>query len=111
MTTEPTLSVQATTWPGGSTGVLSAARGSDGTLTELPVPVRYERSLTWTGRSAEPSYNVVHQYALLREQITGRIAPDAEGVPDSLNDARRHRMLEQVRDAARIGRKVPAARA
>ncbi|MEU7745887.1 hypothetical protein [Nonomuraea sp. NPDC049158] len=79
-------------------------------MTELPVPVRYERSLTqWTGRSAEPSYNVVHQYALLREQITARIAPDTEGVPDFLHAVRRHRTLEQVRDAARIGRKVPAA--
>ena len=86
---------------------LYGARGSDGTLTELPVPLRYERSLTqWTGRSAEPAYNVVHQYALLREQITGRLAPDTDGVPDFLHAVRRHRMLEQVRDAARTGRKV-----
>jgi len=86
---------------------LYGARGSDGTLTELPVPLRYERSLTqWTGRSAEPANNVVHQYALLREQITGRLAPDTDGVPDFLHAVRRHRMLEQVRDAARTGRKV-----
>ncbi|MFF4285714.1 Gfo/Idh/MocA family protein [Streptomyces sp. NPDC001633] len=86
---------------------LYGARGSDGTLTELPVPVRYERSLTqWTGRSAEPAYNIVHQYALLREQITRRLAPDTDGVPDFPHAVRRHRMLEQVRDAARTGRKV-----
>lgn len=86
---------------------LYGARGSDGTLTELPVPLHYERSLTqWTGRSAEPAYNVVHQYALLREQITGRLAPDTEGVPDFQHAVRRHRLLEQIRDAARTGRKV-----
>jgi predicted dehydrogenase len=84
---------------------LYGARGSDGTLTELPVPLRYERSLTqWTGRSA--AYNVVHQYELLREQITGRLAPDTDGVPGFPHAVRRHRMLEQVRDAARTGRKV-----
>ena len=83
------------------------ARGSEGALTELPVPLHYERSLTqWTGRSAEPAYNVVHQYELLREQITGRLAPDADGVPDFPHAVRRHRMLEQVRGAARTGRKV-----
>ncbi|WP_322973278.1 hypothetical protein [Actinacidiphila soli] len=76
-------------------------------MTELSVPLHYERSLTqWTERTAEPSYNVVHQYALLREQITGRLAPDTDGVPDFLHAVRRHRMLEQVRDAARIGRRA-----
>ncbi|MFF4395236.1 Gfo/Idh/MocA family oxidoreductase [Streptomyces sp. NPDC001480] len=86
---------------------LYGARGSDGTLTALPVPLRYERSLTeWAERSAEPAYNVAHQYALLREQITGRLAPDTDGVPDFLHAVRRHRMLEQVRDAAQTGRKV-----
>ncbi|MFI2183868.1 Gfo/Idh/MocA family protein [Streptomyces sioyaensis] len=86
---------------------LYGARGREGTLTELPVPVRYERSLTqWTGRTAEPAYNVAHQYALLRDQITGSLAPDTDGVPDFPHAVRRHRMLEQVRDAARTGRKV-----
>lgn len=86
---------------------LYGARGSDGTLTELPVPLRYERSLTqWTERTAEPAYNVAHQYALLRDQLTGRLAPDTDGVPDFLHAVRRHRMLEQVRDAARLGEKV-----
>ncbi|MGW1888387.1 Gfo/Idh/MocA family protein [Streptomyces sp. NPDC001970] len=86
---------------------LYGARGSGGTLSELPVPLHYERSLTqWTERTAEPAYNVAHQYALLREQITGRLAPDTDGVPDFLHAVRRHRMLEQIRDAARIGRKI-----
>jgi predicted dehydrogenase len=86
---------------------LYGARGSDGSLTELPVPLHYERSLTqWTERTAEPAYNVAHQYALLREQLTGRLAPDTDGVPDFLHAVRRHRMLEQVRDAARLGEKV-----
>ncbi|GAB2806711.1 Gfo/Idh/MocA family oxidoreductase [Streptomyces chlorus] len=86
---------------------LYGARGNDGTLTELPVPVRYERSLTqWIGRSGEPAYHVAHQYALLREQIKGSLAPDTEGVPDFLHAVRRHRMLDQVRDAARTGQQV-----
>ncbi|MFF4845808.1 Gfo/Idh/MocA family protein [Streptomyces collinus] len=89
---------------------LYGARGSDGALTELRVPVRYERSLTqWIGRSAEPAYNVAHQYALLHEQITGRLAPDTQGVPDFSHAVRRHRMLEQIRDAARLGQKVTLA--
>jgi predicted dehydrogenase len=86
---------------------LYGARGSDGTLAELPVPLHYERSLTqWTERTAEPAYNVAHQYALLREQLTGRLAPDTDGVPDFLHAVRLHRILEQVRDAARLGEKV-----
>ncbi|MFD4568580.1 hypothetical protein [Streptomyces sp. NPDC058475] len=50
--------------------------------------------------------NVGHQCALLREQITGRLAPETDGVPDFPHAVRRHRMLEQIRDAARTGRKV-----
>lgn len=79
-------------------------------MTELPVPARYERPLTrWTGRSDEPAYNVAHEYALLREQITGSLAPDTDGVPDFPHAVRRHRMLEQIREAARTGRKVTLA--
>jgi predicted dehydrogenase len=71
------------------------------------VPARYERSLTqWTGRSAEPAYNVAHEYALLHDQITGSLAPGTDGVPDFQHAVRRHRMLEQIREAARTGRKV-----
>ncbi|MFF3874542.1 Gfo/Idh/MocA family oxidoreductase [Streptomyces sp. NPDC001978] len=89
---------------------LYGARGSDGALTELPVPARYQRSLTqWTGRSAEPAYNVAHEYALLRDQITGRLAPDTDGVPDFRHAVRRHGMLEQIREAARDGQKVTLA--
>jgi predicted dehydrogenase len=80
---------------------LYGARGNDDALAELPVPGHYQRSLMhWTGRSAEPAYNVAHAYALLREQITGSLAPDTEGVPDFLHAVRQHRMLEQIRDAA-----------
>lgn len=89
---------------------LYGARGNDGGLTELPVPDRYRRSLTqWTGRSAEPAYNVAHEYALLREQITASLPPDTDGVPDFRHAVRRHRMLEQIREAARTGRKVTLA--
>lgn len=89
---------------------LYGARGNDGGLTELPVPARYQRSLTqWTGRSAEPAYNVAHEYALLRDQITGSLAPDTDGVPDFRHAVRRHRMLEQIREAARTGQKVTLA--
>jgi predicted dehydrogenase len=89
---------------------LYGVRGSDSALTELRVPVRYERSLTWwTGRSEEPAYNVAHEYALPREQITGSLAPDTDGVPDFPHAVRRHRMLEQIREAARTGRKVTLA--
>lgn len=53
-------------------------------MTELPVPARYQRSLTqWTGRSAEPACGVAHEYALLRDQIIGSLAPDEDGVPTS----------------------------
>ncbi|MFF3467912.1 hypothetical protein ACWCQN_36845 [Streptomyces sp. NPDC001984] len=79
-------------------------------MTELPVPARYQRSLTqWTGRSAEPAYNVAHEYALLRDQITGRLAPDTDGVPDFRHAVRRHGMLEQIREATRAGQKVALA--
>lgn len=89
---------------------LYGARGSDGTLTELPVPARFQRSLTqWTGRSAEPAYNVAHEYALLRDQITGSLAPDTDGVPDFRHAVRRQGMLEQIREAARAGQKVTLA--
>ncbi|MGW3071195.1 Gfo/Idh/MocA family oxidoreductase, partial [Streptomyces sp. NPDC001130] len=96
---------QAQWWYGGLR--LNGARGEDGTLTELPVPARYQRSLTqWTERSTEPACNVAHEYALLRDQITGNLAPDEEGVPDFRHAVRRHRMLERIREAARAGRKV-----
>lgn len=89
---------------------LSGARGDDGGLAELPVPARYQRSLThWTERAAEPAYNVAHEYALLREQITGSLAPGADGVPDFRHAVRRHRMLEQIREAARTGRRTTLA--
>ncbi|MFF2147396.1 Gfo/Idh/MocA family protein [Kitasatospora sp. NPDC058190] len=89
---------------------LYGARGNDSGLAELPVPARYQRSLThWTERSAEPAYNVAHAYALLRDQITGTLAPDTDGVPDFQHAVRRHRMLEQIREAARTGRKVTLA--
>ncbi|OHV72059.1 Gfo/Idh/MocA family oxidoreductase [Pseudofrankia sp. BMG5.36] len=89
---------------------LYGARGNSGGLTELPVPAPYQRSLTqWTGRSAEPAYNLAHQYALLRDQITGNLAPDTDGVPDFRHAVRRHRMLEQIREAAGTGRQVTLA--
>ncbi|MFD0503903.1 hypothetical protein ACFQ0G_14755 [Streptomyces chiangmaiensis] len=76
-------------------------------MAELPVPARYQRSLTqWTERSAEAACNVAHEYALLRDQITGSLAPDEDGVPDFRHAVRRHRMLERIREAARTGRKV-----
>ncbi|WP_181923975.1 hypothetical protein [Streptomyces inhibens] len=85
---------------------LYGARGNDGVLAELPVPARYQRSLTqWTERSAEPAYNVAHKYALLRGQITGSLAPDTDGVPDFRHAVRRHGVLEKLREAARTGRK------
>ncbi|MER5519929.1 Gfo/Idh/MocA family oxidoreductase [Streptomyces sp. NPDC002763] len=84
---------------------LYGARGDVGALTELPVPARYQGSLTqWTGRSAEPAYNVAHEYALLRDQITGSLAPGADGVPDFRHAVRLHGILEQIREAARTGR-------
>ncbi|MFD8218730.1 hypothetical protein ACFV2U_34805 [Streptomyces sp. NPDC059697] len=77
---------------------------------ELPVPARYRRSLTqWTERTAEPACNVAHEYALLRDQITECLAPDTDGVPDFRHAVRRHGMLEQIREAARTGRKVTLA--
>ncbi|MBF6046998.1 gfo/Idh/MocA family oxidoreductase [Streptomyces sp. NRRL B-1677] len=86
---------------------LYGARGNDRVLTELPVPAAYQRSLPqWTERSAEPAYNVAHEYALLRDRITGDLAPDTDGVPDFRHAVRRHRMLENIREAARTGRKV-----
>ncbi|MEU5189010.1 Gfo/Idh/MocA family oxidoreductase [Streptomyces klenkii] len=86
---------------------LYGARGNDRVLTELPVPAAYQRSLTqWTERSTEPAYNVAHEYALLRDRITGDLAPDTDGVPDFRHAVRRHRMLENIREAARTGRKV-----
>jgi predicted dehydrogenase len=89
---------------------LYSARGNDGGVTELPVPAHYQRSLTqWIGRSAEPAYNVAHQYALLRGQITGGLTPDTDGVPDFRHAVRRHRMLELIREAARTGRTVTLA--
>ncbi|MFD3496310.1 Gfo/Idh/MocA family protein [Streptomyces sp. NPDC058690] len=89
---------------------LYGARGGDRTLAELPVPARYQRSLTqWTGRSAEPAYNIAHEYALLRDQITGNLAPDTDGVPDFRHAVRRHGMLEQIREAARSGQRVTLA--
>ncbi|GAA2373085.1 Gfo/Idh/MocA family oxidoreductase [Dactylosporangium salmoneum] len=89
---------------------LYGTRGNGGGLTELPVPAHYERSLPqWTGRSAEPAYNVAHAYALLRDQITGSLPPDTDGVPGFEHAVRRHRMLEQIRQAARTGRKVTLA--
>ncbi|MGW2027912.1 Gfo/Idh/MocA family protein [Streptomyces decoyicus] len=89
---------------------LYGAGGNDGALTELPVPPRYQRSLTqWTERSAEPAYNVAHEYALLRDQITGSLAPDTDGVPDFRHAVRRQGMLERTREAARTGRKVTLA--
>ncbi|MEV7384236.1 Gfo/Idh/MocA family protein [Streptomyces lydicus] len=89
---------------------LYGARGEDGALAELPVPARYQRSLTqWTERSAEPACNVAHEYALLRDQITGSLAPDEDGVPDFWHAVRRHGMLEKIREAARTGRKVTLA--
>lgn len=73
-------------------------------------PDQRQRSLTqWTGRSAEPAHNVAHGYALLREQITGSLAPGTDGVPDFQHAVRRHAMLEQIRKAARTGRKVTLA--
>ncbi|MFF7756173.1 Gfo/Idh/MocA family protein [Streptomyces sp. NPDC007971] len=95
-------------WYGGLR--LYGARGSDGAPVELPIPARYQRSLTrWTERTAEPACNVAHQYALLRDQITGNLAPDEDGVPDFRHAVRRHRMLERIREAARTGRKVALA--
>ncbi len=89
---------------------LYGARGNDAGVTELPVPAHYQRSLTqWTERSAEPAYNIAHEYALLREQITGSLAPDTDGVPDFRHAVRRHGLLEQIREAARTGRKVTLA--
>ncbi|MFF4395228.1 Gfo/Idh/MocA family protein [Streptomyces sp. NPDC001480] len=89
---------------------LYGARGDDGGLVELPVPARYQRSLTqWTERSTEPACNVAHQYALLRDQITGSLGPDEDGVPDFRHAVRRHRMLERIREAARAGRKATLA--
>ncbi|WP_033352561.1 hypothetical protein [Kitasatospora aureofaciens] len=91
-----------------ATAHVPALTGLDGT--ELPVPARYQRSLThWTERAAEPAYNVAHEYALLRHQITGTLAPGTDGVPDFRHAVRRHRMLEQIREAARTGRKVTLA--
>src|SRR5258705_6373488 len=95
-------------WYGGTQ--LYGARGEEGALTELPVPARYQRSLTqWTERPAEPACGVAHEYALLRDQITGSLAPDTDGIPDFRHAVRRHRMLEQIREAARTGRKVTLA--
>lgn len=89
---------------------LYGARGDDGHLTGLPVPARYERSLTqWTGRAAEPAYGVAHEYALLRDQLTGNLAPDTDGVPDFRHAVHRHRMLEKVQEAARTGRRATVA--
>ncbi|MER6074890.1 Gfo/Idh/MocA family oxidoreductase [Streptomyces sp. NPDC001817] len=89
---------------------LYGARGTDGALTELPVPARYQRSLTqWTERSTEPACNVAHAYALLRDQIIGNLAPDEDGVPDFRHAVWRHRMLERIREAARVGRRVTLA--
>ncbi|MBL3671228.1 Gfo/Idh/MocA family oxidoreductase [Streptomyces sp. M2CJ-2] len=89
---------------------LYGARGKEGALAELPVPTRYQRSLTqWAERSAEPACNVAHEYALLRDQITGSLGPDEDGVPDFRHAVRRHRMLERIREAARAGRKVTLA--
>ncbi|MFF2412119.1 Gfo/Idh/MocA family oxidoreductase [Streptomyces sp. NPDC058092] len=99
---------QAQWWYGGLR--LYGARGEDGALAELPVPARYQRSLTrWTERSAELARNVAHEYALLRDQITGSLSPDEDGVPDFRHAVRRHGMLERVREAARAGRKVTLA--
>ncbi|MFD3581274.1 Gfo/Idh/MocA family protein [Streptomyces sp. NPDC058683] len=93
-------------WWSGRLG-LYGARGDAGALTELPVPARYQGSLTqWTGRSAEPAYNVAHEYALLRDQITGSLAPGTDGVPDFRHAVRLHGILEQIREAARAGRQV-----
>ncbi|MFF2146583.1 hypothetical protein [Kitasatospora sp. NPDC058190] len=89
---------------------LYGARGDDGGSLELPVPARYQRSLThWIERAAEPAHNVAHEYALLREQITGSLAPGEDGVPDFRHAVRRHRMLEQIREAARTGRRTTLA--
>ncbi|MFE2516682.1 Gfo/Idh/MocA family oxidoreductase [Streptomyces mirabilis] len=52
---------------------------------------------------------VAHEYALLRDQIIGSLAPDEDGVPDFRHAVRRHAMLERVREAARAGRKVTLA--
>ncbi|MFF1628794.1 Gfo/Idh/MocA family oxidoreductase [Streptomyces sp. NPDC058272] len=99
---------QAQWWYGGPR--LYDARGRDGALTELPVPARYQRSLTqWTERCAEPAYNVAHEYALVRDQITGSLGPAEDGLPDFRHAVRRHATLERVREAARANRKVTLA--
>ncbi|MFD7376674.1 Gfo/Idh/MocA family protein [Streptomyces mirabilis] len=82
-------------WYGGTQ--LYGARGEEGALTELPVPARYQRSLTqWTGRSAEPACSVAHEYALLRDQIIGSLAPDEDGVPDFRHAVRRQVLAEDA---------------
>jgi predicted dehydrogenase len=102
-------SVQAPRWWYGGLR-LYGARGGDGAPVELPIPARYQRSLTqWAERTAEPACNVAHEYALLRDQITGNLAPGEDGVPDFRHAVRRHRMLERIREAARTGRKVALA--
>jgi predicted dehydrogenase len=99
---------QAQWWYGGLR--LYGARGSDDAPIELPIPARYQRSLTqWTERTTEPACNVAHEYALLRDQITGNLAPDEDGVPDFRHAVRRHGTLERIREAARTGRKVALA--
>jgi predicted dehydrogenase len=79
---------------------LFGGRGPETGLTELPLPARYEERLPqFVGRSDEPAYNVAHAYA----QLLDDLAAGTHIVPDFAHAVRRHRLLDQVRQAATTG--------
>lgn len=77
-------------------------RGPQTGLAELPLPARYEQRLPqFVGRSDEPAYNVAHAYAQLLDDLTA----GTHTVPDFTHAVRRHRLLDQVKQAATAGKR------
>lgn len=75
---------------------LHGAQGRDTTLSELPVPARYERISAFVGRRPEVAHTVAHAYA----QLLADLADCTQDVPSFDHAVQRHRLLHQIELAA-----------
>jgi len=75
---------------------LHGARGAEKTLTELPVPERYELVPQLSGQAGSPAYNVAHAYARLLEDIT----LGTENIPTFAAALEIHRLLDEIERSA-----------
>ncbi|MEU6993723.1 Gfo/Idh/MocA family oxidoreductase [Streptomyces sp. NPDC046465] len=81
---------------------LRGGRGTDQSLTELPVPARYFDVPEIAELRGLPAYNVAAQYARVRADLTEGTAH----APDFAHAARRQRLLDAIERSAATGRRV-----